>query len=153
MKDSSELIARFSSRLKDLMEEYAVTPDELGKAIGKNRDYIYNWRSSGAKCLPSTGSLIKLADYFKCSIDYLLGLSDENTLHAPVPAPPFHERFPAVTREMGYNFYRLAKETGMGSTNTYYSWVKEKYLPRIDSLLKICTAFDCSLDYLLGREN
>ena len=34
-----------------------------------------------------------------------------------------------------------------------YSWKNGKRVPNLDNLLKLSKFFDCSVDYLLGREN
>ena len=44
--------------------------DQLAERLGVTRKTIYNWMNSGNIPL---SSLIQMADFFGCSIDYLLG--------------------------------------------------------------------------------
>lgn len=44
--------------------------EELAKSLGVSRKTLYNWINSGN--IPAT-ALIKMADLFGCTIDYLLG--------------------------------------------------------------------------------
>lgn len=47
-------------------------PNPVGKEIGLSSGIISKWKSGG---IPNGETLIKLANYFDVSIDYLLGLS------------------------------------------------------------------------------
>lgn len=49
-------------------------PNPLGKSIGISSGIISKWKSTGS--LPNGESLIKIADYLDCSVDYLLGRTD-----------------------------------------------------------------------------
>ena len=46
------------------------TAEELAKILGVSRKTLYNWTESGN--IPSS-ALIRMADTFGCTIDYLLG--------------------------------------------------------------------------------
>lgn len=47
-----------------------LSADELAKELGVGRKTLYNWTMRGN--IPSS-ALIRMADLFQCSIDYLLG--------------------------------------------------------------------------------
>ena len=51
------------------------TIEELAKALGIGEKTFRNWRDN-EKVLDGT-MLVKLADLFGCSVDYLLGISDK----------------------------------------------------------------------------
>lgn len=65
---------KFAERFKDLMDEKGVNDRELERATGLSNQVIAFWRSG--KRVPSLHSLWDLADYFDCSIDYLVGRVD-----------------------------------------------------------------------------
>lgn len=44
--------------------------DELAKELGVSRKTLYNWADKGN--IPAT-ALIRMADLFGCTVDYLLG--------------------------------------------------------------------------------
>ena len=69
----------FSSRLKELRTNKNITMDKLGKDIGVTRATISNFENGQRK--PSLDVVIKLADYFQVSIDYLVGRTDDPTFH------------------------------------------------------------------------
>jgi len=61
-------------RLRDLREDRDLTQQELANLL-KVSQTTYSRYESGALDIPST-SLIKLAEFFKTSIDYLVGLTN-----------------------------------------------------------------------------
>ncbi len=146
-----EIISKFSERLKDLMFDRQLTAESLSKAIGCDESSIYIWASGKAGYTPTVGHLVKLADHFKCSIDFLIGSENENYLPNPKPAPSFSSWFRNAVESKGFSLYRLEKKTNI-STGNFYKWISGKREPSLDSLLRIAAVLDCSLDYLIGRE-
>jgi len=61
-------------RLRDLREDRDLTQQELATLL-KVSQTTYSRYESGALDIPNT-SLIKLAEFYKTSIDYLVGLTN-----------------------------------------------------------------------------
>jgi len=59
-----------------LCEKNKIKPNPLGKKIGISSGIISKWKKGAT---PSTENLIKISDYFNCSIDYLLGRENKFT--------------------------------------------------------------------------
>lgn len=72
------LPSRFSDRLKELRTSNGLTMEQLGKNIGSTRGTIGNFENGNKK--PSLDMLIKIADYFDVSVDYLIGRTDNPKL-------------------------------------------------------------------------
>ena len=49
---------------------HGLNADELAQKLGVSRKTLYNWTVNGN--IPSS-ALIRMADLFQCTIDYLLG--------------------------------------------------------------------------------
>lgn len=64
----------FKNRLVKLRKELNLTQEELAKKIGYTRTAISAWEIGRNE--PSYDDVIKIADFFNVSIDYLLGKSD-----------------------------------------------------------------------------
>lgn len=64
-------------RLKQLRNEKAITQQELANKLGFNRATISGYETKGIE--PGHEILIKLSHIFNCSIDYLLGNSNERS--------------------------------------------------------------------------
>lgn len=65
---------QFPDRLKELMIEQNLSQHQLGRLTNISQASIARWLADIQR--PSIDNLIILADYFKCSIDYLVGRED-----------------------------------------------------------------------------
>ena len=66
---------RFNERLKQLRQREGLTQRELAKIIEVGRTTISDYESG--KIVPKHEGLLKLANHFNVSVDYLTGVSDE----------------------------------------------------------------------------
>ena len=64
----------FWERFYNLCISKGTKPNPLAKEIGISSGIITKWKTIGT--LPNGETLIKIADYLDCSIDYLLGRTD-----------------------------------------------------------------------------
>lgn len=67
-----------NKRLKELRNEYGYTQKELGDKIGVNDNTITNYEKGIRQ--PSYEILENMASVFNCSIDYLLGRTDDRNI-------------------------------------------------------------------------
>lgn len=65
---------KFNERLKQLRRQEGLTQRELAKSIEVGRTTISEYESG--KIVPKQEGLLKLANYFNVSVDYLTGVSD-----------------------------------------------------------------------------
>lgn len=74
----SEKSVTFFERLEDLRIKNGIpTVYELSKEIHIHRNNISYWKTKGFT--PSIEDVVLIADYFKVSVDYLLGRTDDKT--------------------------------------------------------------------------
>lgn len=71
----------FYTRLINLCELKGITITALTAANGISKGNVTRWKNGS---IPNGDTLIKLADYFDCSIDYLLGRTDSPELRQVV---------------------------------------------------------------------
>ncbi len=67
-------MADFAERIKELRLESGMTQTEVGDIIGVKRYAVYTYERG--LNYPEVRCLIMLADYFKVSLDYLVGRTD-----------------------------------------------------------------------------
>lgn len=74
----------FPSILRKLMKENNTTQQELGDAVGKKRQCISYYCDGSSS--PDLEAIVKIANYFSVSVDWLIGLSPVRTSNADLKA-------------------------------------------------------------------
>lgn len=69
----------FAKRLNELRVSKNLTMEQLSKDLSTTRGTISNFENEQRK--PSLDMVIKIADYFQVSIDYLVGRTNDPTFH------------------------------------------------------------------------
>ncbi len=64
----------FSKRVKELREKSNLSMEQLANELGITKSRVNMWENNGT--IPRGDILVKLANYFKVSTDYLLGNDD-----------------------------------------------------------------------------
>lgn len=64
----------FSDRLYKLRKEKELNQSDLARSLSVAKQTVSNWENGNRK--PDSDMLIKIADYFDVSVDYLLGRTD-----------------------------------------------------------------------------
>lgn len=67
-------MTKFAQRLKQLREENGLTQEALAKATNISQAGIAKWETGDRT--PSLDNFVTLAVFFKCSMEYLVGLED-----------------------------------------------------------------------------
>ena len=71
-------MASFSERLKELREEAGLNQKQLAAAIGVRDNTISRWELGGN--MPKDQYSMQLAAFFKVSVPYLMGASDDRNV-------------------------------------------------------------------------
>ena len=143
------ILSNFSERLEELIFDSKLNKKSIAENVGINATCISHYVLG--KRIPTIKSLIKLADYFKCSTDYLLGLEEENNNLTFKKCPPFKEQIKILEKSLNlsstdiYTKYKIKK-------STYYSWLEGKQ-PPLDNILILAEQLKMRVDYILGRES
>ena len=143
-------LTNFAERLAELIFDAGTNATKLSEELGFGNATISHYLTK--LYLPTVEHVIKLADYFHCSTDYLLGITEENYVREFKPCPPFGERIIFLCKHFNTSRYKLQKKTDISETAMRY-WVKGKTNPSIVNIIKIANEFQCSVDFVLGREN
>ena len=61
----------FAPRFNQILKERKISKEKFRKENNVSASVMYKWCSGKSK--PSVDSLIKIAEYFDCSVDYLIG--------------------------------------------------------------------------------
>lgn len=72
-------MATFSERLQQLQQEQHLLKKDIADKVGISVMAYYRYETG--ERIPNATILIALADFFKVSLDYLVGRSDDPTIH------------------------------------------------------------------------
>ena len=139
----------FAERLQALMRLKNIKSKQLGTEIGVSGSLVRYWQRGEKQAgLPN---LIKLANYFNCTIDFLAGRSDDEIDFVPQTPPPFHKALRRILAIGGVSKYKFTWHTKFGD-NYFYSW-DHGAQPNLSTLIALADIFGCSIDYLVGYDN
>lgn len=143
-----DIAKAFGERLQELIEERCGTTKRFIQASGFVKSSTNDW-IAGKRAI-KRNQLIRLADFFDCSVEYLVGKTDILLDYTPKPCPPFYDRLRELLEQEHkscYNFVKVNKFYDSYLTN----W-KNGSDPNIYTLEKSAQYFGCTIDYLIGRD-
>ena len=139
----------FSNRLKELMYENNLNTVQLAKATEISNSRISDWLNHNIS--PYLSSLVKLSDYFSCSIDFLAGRTEEPTLNLSKEQSTFAIRLKILIEKNKVSNYKIAKDLGF-QRNLISKWLLGGGTVLLN-LIKLADYFDCTIDFLVGRSD
>lgn len=143
------------------MTKFAGILEELIFESGKDHKTIATELEISASCLtdyikhetlPNISNLIKIADYFQRSTDFLLGREEDNKTLAFKSCPPFSERLEVLIQKYNCTSYKIYTKAEVPKSR-YYDWKNGKRVPTVENIIKLADFFDCRVDFILGRES
>ena len=141
---------QFQNRFIELSDELEDnSKSKRAKAIGISNTTYSNAYNHGI--IPKTSSLIRIADYFNISAEYLIANTDDEHFEKSFHPVTFKERLLELQKEKGIlTVYELSQRIHI-HRNNIAQWNKLDCIPLIDDLMVIADFFNVSIDYLLGR--
>ena len=145
----------FAKILKDLRKEKNLSAKNLADLLGFSTNVIYEWEHD--RCEPSIDCLKKLSRVFDVSTDYLIGASAETGTSSCPNEPLANEINPLsnlllLRKERNLTQLDIAKAINTTQSNIG-RWEKGINEPASSYLIALADFFNCSIDYLVGRED
>lgn len=141
-------LSDFSETLSELMDERKLTTEALGAAIGISGASVRYWKERKQKL--NLSNALKLADFFECSLEFLMGRTDVRLGYTQQSRPAFYDSLMRVMKEQGKSRYRIMKDTSF-SSGCFSQW-KSGSDPLMETVINLADYLNCTLDYLVGRE-
>ena len=138
----------FQKRFKEILDESDHKRSELVKLIPISQSTLSNALTYGI--IPSTKTLIKIADFFDISLSFLLGKTDNEDFYKNSSPASFLSRFETLCSEKEVTHYKVANDCLFDKSNIS-RWISKGFLPELEILELLCDYFNVSFDYLLGR--
>lgn len=143
----------FQERLQELLEDNEINRSTLAKIVGVEPTTINGYFNKGY--YPRMDILIKIASHFKCSLDYLLGLSDDKKIIYELSLDNYCVNFISnmvnVVKDSRISISKNMKELKMSEYN-YYRWKNGRF-PKTVNIISFAKHYDVSIDYLVGRSD
>lgn len=139
----------FSERLSELMFESGYNNKMLAQQLGINAASITLYLQE--KHNPTVDILVKIADLFQRSTDFLLGREEDNNNLKFKQRSPFCRQLAFLKEHYGCSAYNIYNNTDI-SKSGYYEWLSGKRQPTVYNIIKLADHFGCRIDFVLGRE-
>lgn len=137
----------FQERLQDLLVENGLSRLQLAKRIGISFETLNGYFNKDF--YPELSVAIKIANYFDCSIQYLMGLTDDYK-SKETNELSFVETLKKLMKENNLSIEKFMKALDMSEAN-FYRWQTGKTKPAMTSLIAIANLFNVTIDYLIGN--
>lgn len=144
-------MSNFAERLSFVMKRENLSTVKLKKLVDISTTQIGRYLSGYYE--PSLDNAIKLSTYFKCSLDYLLGLDEipnRYGIYNKLNFEKFICRYYELLKLNNTNHNRVSIEAKFNRNNLIY-WQKNKSLPTLDILYKLSIQLHVNVEYLIGR--
>lgn len=99
-------MSKFPNRLRELREKKELLSKDFAKIMDVEPATITNWEKGNR--FPKYDVLIKIADYFDCSLDYLLGRTDD--LSENIYSRNLHDQTIKIVINEGSTYYLTVEE-------------------------------------------
>ena len=138
---------KFLKRLYELKTDN-ITFEELSIELGINKSTIYSWTSKSN--MPKLNNIIAISNYFKCSIEYLLGRTDNLDELPAKDCPPFYIQLEKIltSKNLKKTHLRNKKVISRGLAESIFD---KHASPCIENVVKIADYLNISVDELVGR--
>lgn len=140
----------FQKRFKTILDESDYSRSELVKLIPISQSTLSNALTYGI--MPSVKTLIKIADFFELSINYLLGKTNEVDFCKSSSVTTFYQRFESLCSEKEVTHYKVATDC-LFDKSSISKWFSKNFLPELEIIELLCDYFNVSIDYILGRSD
>ncbi len=138
----------FKKRFLELIDDLDCNKSKIPKLL--NIDYNVFIKISEFGIIPKPIILMRIADYFDISIEYLLGRTDNEYFEKSETPSTFLERYKTLKSENNMSDYTVAQKLHVTTSYTT-NWKNKHYTPSISNLIVLSEIFKVSIDFLLGR--
>ncbi|MDR9866431.1 helix-turn-helix transcriptional regulator [Lactococcus cremoris] len=133
----------FAEQLKTLRKINGLTQKELAEKLKIKQNSYRDWENG--KSEPNIEMLVRIADYFDVSLDYLMGGKMKNITEE------FSLCLKKIRMKRKLSQKQIAEELKI-SQQQYSKWEGGIITPNAETLVRLADYFDVSVDYLLGRK-
>lgn len=141
-------LEKFKDILEDLIIESGINIYQISLKCGVSSTQIYKYLEGN---IPTIDVAVRLSYYFKCTLDYLFGLSDIkfSKFGLEYDLSKFLSKYQRLLKDNNISHWKFAKANNF-SESVYRTWNKGGK-PSMGTLVIIAKELSSSIDYLIGR--
>lgn len=136
-------------RLKEIRKEKKLKQQDIANMLGVERSTYTGWEN-GKNTIPLK-HLIKICNYYKCSVDYITKITNKNEWEQLITNPIIIgdniKQIRIQNNLMQKDIYSFLKI----SSSNYSAYETGKILISTESIFKLAKTFKCSIDGLLKK--
>ena len=106
---------KIGERITELLTIKEIDNKTFAENVGVNISTVSRWRNN-AKYM-RLSQIVNIADYFMCSLDFLVGRSDNILDFQPQPCPPFYPYFRELLKNKCITRNQVNNETRIKSSH------------------------------------
>lgn len=138
----------YKKRFTELINDMDCKNSEIPKLL--KIDYGSYMKMKEFGIIPKPKVLVRIADYFEVSLEYLLGRTNDPYFSRAEKDEDFLTRYRRLKEEEHFTDYKIAQKLHITTSYTT-NWKNKNFIPSIVNLIVLADTFGVSLDYLLGR--
>ena len=138
----------FQDILEDLIEEKGLSLRKLALESNVSASQYAKYLKG---IIPSIEVSIRIANYFKCSLDYLFGLNNNNNYSKKleINLDNFVNKYENILKESKLTHWKFAKKVNL-SESCLRHW-KYGQIPKMESIILIAKNLPTSIDFLITK--
>lgn len=141
----------FWEKFYNLCTAHQTKPNPVAKELGISSGVVTKWKNGAT---PNGTTLLKIANYFGVSTDYLLGKEnpiDEDEADEPSEPSVFYKKLIELCKQKGVSRSQMADDIGI-SRSAPQGWAEKGAVPRLGTIKKIADYFGVSVDYFSDEQ-
>jgi len=145
-----ETTFKFAEILEELIFESGMDFKNFARTVGISPSCITEYIRK--ENMPTVVTLVKIAEFFNRSTDFLLGREPDNRTLKFKVCPPFSQQIEFLKAHFKCSSYSIYTNTDIPKSR-FYEWKNGKRVPTVENVVKLADYFDCRVDFILGRES
>lgn len=138
----------------EVLNEFLIERNMTKRSFAKSCHITTSQMTSFMRgAIPSIATIVKMADFMECSINFLMGIDEDRqetkVLRKGYDMTNFLQRYDYALKLNHTSNWKVCKELKISESNVR-GW-RHGSMPKLETLSKIASLLHMSIDYFVGR--